>query len=740
MPLTERNRPQYSGARAQPRDMPQATAMRPRLGTAHVALPTDAGYGMPAAGSRRGCLRRIPSNGGGQRQRLRRPRSRRPDFLQRRRHVRPGLVRGPSGAWAPTGWTAGQAWSAATWPAVGASFGWGGGVQPVYYDYGNNITYQGDQVYYGGQPVATADQYYQQASTLGRERSSPDPNSGEWMPLGVFALVQKDQSDPHYIMQLAVNKSGALAGNYSDLISGTNVPIQGAVDKKTQRVAWTVGDNKQHRGRNRTLQPDQGRVAGADPHRQGQDPAVDAGPAQTTGTGRRREVRLIGAPARRPKRDEPFAALTAVIEAATGLALMAVPTVVVRLLLGGEISGASIPLGRVAGFGLLSLGMACWPGPGPTGNTAPALRAMLTYNALATLYLLCLGIDGNGSGRSCGRRWRCTASCRSCLRVPMETEEHGPPIGGCRVSVPSAQSPVMPMSLTPATRQIASACTRAASAFMTSPAALMISSGVRAFCWASLRTWSISPAVLSDTCACSYSPVGLLGFQAHLFPDLAGLLPGHRFHRLRLADRMDALAARKQRVVHGNPAVADVVLNHVDAVLVDVSAQQEARPADSPPWRHARRHGPSPPSWSAWKTSGLDSRASAIACSADLTHRGQGRRLDQFESGTQGESHKPVQLLLQFGGLARHRLDGLLRLHAGDPGLHAYGARAGPIRSGGGGRRLRPGKDPVGRQQPEVELLHAAGNGAVRLPRPGTGRSAGRPRPQWLPGGLSAAR
>ena len=73
---------------------------------------------------------------------------------------------------------------------------------------------------------------------------APDPNSSEWLPLGVFALVQGDQSDPHYVMQLAVNKSGALAGNYSDLMSGTNVPIHGAVDKKTQRVAWTVGNNK----------------------------------------------------------------------------------------------------------------------------------------------------------------------------------------------------------------------------------------------------------------------------------------------------------------------------------------------------------------------------------------------------------------------------------------------------------------------------------------------------------------
>ena len=90
--------------------------------------------------------------------------------------------------------------------------------------------------------------------------------------------------------------------------------------------------------------------------------------------------------------------LTAVIEAATGLALMAVPSVVVRLLLGGEISAASIPLGRVAGFGLLSLGMACWPGRDPAGNTAPALRAMLAYNSLVTLYLLCLGIGGKWVG------------------------------------------------------------------------------------------------------------------------------------------------------------------------------------------------------------------------------------------------------------------------------------------------------------------------------------------------------
>ena len=85
--------------------------------------------------------------------------------------------------------------------------------------------------------------------------------------------------------------------------------------------------------------------------------------------------------------------LTAILEAATGLALMTVPSLVVRLLLGAEISGASISLGRVAGFGLLSLGVACWPGRDATG-TGAALRAMLTYNSLAALYFFSLAIGG----------------------------------------------------------------------------------------------------------------------------------------------------------------------------------------------------------------------------------------------------------------------------------------------------------------------------------------------------------
>jgi hypothetical protein len=90
--------------------------------------------------------------------------------------------------------------------------------------------------------------------------------------------------------------------------------------------------------------------------------------------------------------------LTAVIEATTGLALIIDPPLVVRLLLGSDLAETGVALGRVAGFGLLSLGLACWPVAAGPGARAPALRAMLTYNVLVTIYLLSLGIGGETVG------------------------------------------------------------------------------------------------------------------------------------------------------------------------------------------------------------------------------------------------------------------------------------------------------------------------------------------------------
>ena len=83
--------------------------------------------------------------------------------------------------------------------------------------------------------------------------------------------------------------------------------------------------------------------------------------------------------------------LAAVSEAATGLALLIVPSLVGRLLLGQELAGVAIPVARVLGIALIALGVACWPG-------RTALCGMLTYSALATLYLAYLGIRGEWVG------------------------------------------------------------------------------------------------------------------------------------------------------------------------------------------------------------------------------------------------------------------------------------------------------------------------------------------------------
>ena len=89
-------------------------------------------------------------------------------------------------------------------------------------------------------------------------------------------------------------------------------------------------------------------------------------------------------------------ALAAALEGAIGLALMIDPSFVARLLLGEGVSGTAVPLGRVAGFGLLSLGVACWPSS--EHSRAQALRGLLCYNLLTTIYLIYLGIESEWVG------------------------------------------------------------------------------------------------------------------------------------------------------------------------------------------------------------------------------------------------------------------------------------------------------------------------------------------------------
>ncbi len=84
--------------------------------------------------------------------------------------------------------------------------------------------------------------------------------------------------------------------------------------------------------------------------------------------------------------------MSAVIEAATGIALIAVPELVARVLLGSGLSDSGVAVGRLTGCALLSLALACWPTADTT--TPSAVRALFAYNLLAALYLGYLRVSG----------------------------------------------------------------------------------------------------------------------------------------------------------------------------------------------------------------------------------------------------------------------------------------------------------------------------------------------------------
>ncbi len=116
----------------------------------------------------------------------------------------------------------------------------------MYYDYGNNVYYEGDTVYYGQEPVASAEEYAQQAQELASQAPEAKPD-GDWLPLGVFAIVPDEESSgapPTLFLQLAVDKRGVIAGTFHNQATGETQAVEGLVDKQSQRTAWTIKDQK----------------------------------------------------------------------------------------------------------------------------------------------------------------------------------------------------------------------------------------------------------------------------------------------------------------------------------------------------------------------------------------------------------------------------------------------------------------------------------------------------------------
>jgi hypothetical protein len=158
---------------------------------------------------------------------------------------RPGWYARYPGAWAAAGFVAGSAWTAATWGSCASTVGYPAETTAYAYDYGSNITIQEGQVYYDDQVYATEAQYAEQATAIADAGQQAQPaESEQWQPLGIFAMVKGDATESNDIFQLALSKNGVVRGNYYNATTDTVTPVKGSLDKKTQRIAWIVGENK----------------------------------------------------------------------------------------------------------------------------------------------------------------------------------------------------------------------------------------------------------------------------------------------------------------------------------------------------------------------------------------------------------------------------------------------------------------------------------------------------------------
>lgn len=135
-------------------------------------------------------------------------------------------------------------WSAAPRLSTWFTFGW---PTPYYWDYGyGEYIYCYDRVIYvNGRWFAPAPVYYQQTVALAQTAPVLTPQQAlevEWLPLGVFAVARDGVADANLLVQLAVTADGVIGGTALNQSTGASYPIEGTVDKQTQRAVWTYVD------------------------------------------------------------------------------------------------------------------------------------------------------------------------------------------------------------------------------------------------------------------------------------------------------------------------------------------------------------------------------------------------------------------------------------------------------------------------------------------------------------------
>jgi hypothetical protein len=136
-------------------------------------------------------------------------------------------------------------WRPVVWNNYYTFVGYPTTIVPIYYNYGDNVVYANNNVYYGNQVVATQIDYATQATRIATAGAVAIPaDQDQWQPLGVFALVQGDATTANELFQLALNSAGQVRGNYYNATTDITLPVTGSLDKTSQRLAWTIGTNR----------------------------------------------------------------------------------------------------------------------------------------------------------------------------------------------------------------------------------------------------------------------------------------------------------------------------------------------------------------------------------------------------------------------------------------------------------------------------------------------------------------
>jgi len=109
--------------------------------------------------------------------------------------------------------------------------------------------------------------------------------------------------------------------------------------------------------------------------------------------------------------------ITAIIEAATGVGLLAAPAVLARLLLNAALDApAAVTVARVGGTALLAIGVACWLS---REDGRALVAAMLLYNVVVIAVLvyaaLALALSGVGLWPAVALHLAFAFWCMACL-------------------------------------------------------------------------------------------------------------------------------------------------------------------------------------------------------------------------------------------------------------------------------------------------------------------------------------